>query len=192
MRAIMFLSMLTAKICAAASPAAADQSVADYKPPVRGPLMETTKSQPASEKSTTVAALLTPRVPPKILLTTANGFVTHEDRTFVFVFTNAPLPEVIAAVASVFRATVIYSGSGTRAFSGEFRPQTLEQALSRVVDGTNLRYVADGRSWIIREWNGSIANVPLLSLSEVLRPAEPNREAEALSATTASAATASR
>ncbi len=188
-----FAIVLSTSVWAAgASPKAQDQSVADYKPPRNEPTTETSGDQPAVDKAMTSATTPIPRVPPKVLLATANGFVTREDGRFVFGFRNTPLPEVIAAITSVFRATVIYVGLGARTFSGEFRAQTVEQALSCVADGTNLRFSSDGRRWTIREWNGDVTSVPPLSLSTVLKPAAPSRVAEGSSAVKVSSATADR
>ena len=106
-----------------------------------------------------------PRVPPKVLLAMPNGFVTQQDRMFVFTFANAPMPEVVIAVASMFHAKIVYTGAATRSVSGEFRARTIEQLLSRLVDGTDLRYGASHGGWKLGERD--IPSLPITSLTRI-------------------------
>ncbi len=98
------------------------------------------------------------------------------------------MPEIVAAIATLFHVKAIYAGSANRSVSGEFAAETIEQVVAHLVEGSNLRYSADGGVWFLRETSDAALALPVMSLATVFKPAaQPGRGVAEASATISSA-----
>lgn len=172
----------------AAACAARDKSVADFRAPVPAPVPVTPPAMATARAPNTPVAQL----PPKIVFAASRVSISRDGANYLFRLAEAPMPEIIAAVAALFRVRAIYAGSGSRVVSGDFSAQSIEQVLAWLSDGSSLRYTAEGGRWVIREMSDAVPPVPMMSLASVLTFAAPASPEIAGESMTTSAARAGR
>jgi hypothetical protein len=86
-----------------------------------------------------------------VLLVMPHTSVRADGSELVFNFDRASLPEVVSAIGRSFGINLAYFGPTERPVSGQWRCDRPEEALSHLVDRTNLQFRFDGGVWSVGE-----------------------------------------
>jgi hypothetical protein len=136
---------------------AQDQNLAGFKAPPPAPEHSPipVQSTPAASQVAPATApnstAISPPLPARVLLVMPHGSVLADGSGLLFNFDKAPLPEVISAIGRGFGINLAYSGPTGRHVSGQWRCGVPEEALSYLVDRTNLQFRLEGGAWSVGE-----------------------------------------
>lgn len=133
-----------------------DENLAGFKAPASAPAHAVSPAAPtpSSSQGTPPAA---PNVegdsplPARVLLVMPHTWVRADGSKLVFNFERASLPEVVSAIGRGFGVNLTYFGPTGRPVSGHWRCHRPEEALSHLVDRTNLQFRFDGGVWSVGE-----------------------------------------